>query len=77
MKELYQLIGVEENPGTAYHLQTDSQMERVNWEVEKYLHMFINHQQDDWVDWLPLAEFTYNNTVHEATGYTPFFPNKG
>jgi hypothetical protein len=47
MKELYQLIDVKGNPSTAYHLQTDRQMERVNREVEKYLQMFVNHQQDD------------------------------
>jgi hypothetical protein len=77
MKELYRLLGIEGNPSTAYHPQTDSQMERINQEVEKYLRMFTNHQQDDWMDWLPLAEFTYNNAVHEATGQTPFFLNKG
>jgi hypothetical protein len=39
--------------------------------------MYINHQQDDWADWLPLAEFSYNNSVNKVTGYTPFFLNKG
>jgi transposase InsO family protein len=77
MKELYQLLGIEGNPSTAYHPQTDGQMERMNWEMERYLRMFTNHQQDDWVDWLPLVEFAYNNAVHEATGQTPFFLNKG
>jgi transposase InsO family protein len=77
MKELYAMLGIEGNPSTAYHLQTDGQTKRTNWEVEKYLRMFTNHQQDDWVDWLPLVEFTYNNAVHEATGQTPFFLNKG
>jgi hypothetical protein len=45
--------------------------------VEKYLRMFVNNRQDDWVDWLPIAEFAYNNAVHEATGYSPFFLNRG
>jgi transposase InsO family protein len=72
MRELYKLLGIEGNPSTAYHPQTDGQTERVNREVEKYLRMFTNHQQDDWVDWLPIAEFAFNNTVHEATGQTPF-----
>jgi hypothetical protein len=39
--------------------------------------MFTNFQQDDWVDWLPLAEFTYNNVINESTGKTPFYMNKG
>jgi hypothetical protein len=77
MKELNLLLGIKGNPSTAYHLQTDGQTEHVNWEVRKYLRMFTNFQQDDWADWLPLAEFVYNNAVHESTGQTPFFLNRG
>jgi hypothetical protein len=77
MRELYKLLGVEGNPSTAYHLQTDGQTKRVNREVEKYLRMFTNHRQDNWADWLPLAEFVFNNAVHETMGQTPFFLNKG
>jgi hypothetical protein len=71
------MLRIEENSSTTYHPQTDGQMECVNCEVEKYLWMFVNQKQDDWVDWLPLAEFTYNNVKHEATSYSPFFLNKG
>jgi hypothetical protein len=39
--------------------------------------VYINYQQDNWVNLLPLAEFAYNNTAHLATQVTPFFANKG
>jgi transposase InsO family protein len=77
VRELYKLLRVKGNPSTAYHPQTDGQTERVNREVEKYLRTFVNHRQDKWADWLPLAEFAFNNAIHEATGQTPFFLNKG
>jgi transposase InsO family protein len=77
MQELYKLLGVEGNPSTAYHPQTNRQTKRINREVEKYLCMFVNHRQNNWADWLPLAQFAYNNAVHEATGFMPFFLNKG
>jgi hypothetical protein len=77
VKELYGMLGIKGNLSTAYHLQTDGQTERINREVEKYLRMFVDHWQDDWADWLPLAEFTYNNVKHEATGYSPFYLNRG
>src|SRR6266436_5516881 len=54
------------------HPQTDGQMEHVNQEIEAYLQVFVSHRQDDWADWLPLAEFAYNNKVHVATRWTPF-----
>jgi hypothetical protein len=77
MKELYSLLGIEGNPSMAYHPQTDGQTERMNREVGKFLRMFTNFQQDNWVNWLPLAEFTYNNAINESTGQTPFYLNKG
>jgi hypothetical protein len=43
MKDLYTLIRVEGNLSMAYHPQMDGQTERVNREVEKYLHMYISH----------------------------------
>lgn len=77
ISELYQSLGIEANPSTAYHPQTDGQTERINQEIEQYLRLFINYRQADWAEWLPLAAFSYNNKVHSTTGYTLFFVNKG
>src|SRR5260221_2104979 len=65
-------LGVKLTPSTTYHPQTDGQMEHMNQEIEAYLCIFISHQQDDWANWLPLAEFAYNNKIHVATCQTPF-----
>src|SRR5712664_4413920 len=70
--DLATLLGVKLTPSTSYHPQTDGQMEHVNQEIEAYLQVFMSHRQDDWADWLPLAEFAYNNKVHSATCWTPF-----
>ena len=76
-RSLCQLLGIKANLSTAYHPETDGQMERVNQILKQYLWVFINYQQDDWKHLLPLAEFAYNNTQHSATNVTPFFANKG
>lgn len=65
------------NLSTAFHPESDGQTERVNPVIEQYLRIYINYQQDDWGNRLPLAEFVYNNTPHDATGVSPFFANKG
>ena len=60
---------------TAYHPQTDEQIERVNQILEQYIPCIVNYQQDDWTDFLPFSEFAYNNTLHSSTKQTPFFSN--
>jgi len=46
MKELNNLLGIQTKLSTAYHSQTDGQMERINQELEQYLRIFINHRQE-------------------------------
>jgi hypothetical protein len=62
---------------SGYHLEGDSQTERLNQTLEQYLHIFCNYQQDNWSEILPLAEFTYNNSSSATTGIIPCFANKG
>src|SRR5882724_1301133 len=76
-RSLCQLLGINANLLMAYHPETDGQTERVNQILEQYLWVYINYQQDSWVNLLLLAEFACNNTSHSATMVTPFFANKG
>jgi hypothetical protein len=45
--------------------------------MEQYLRAYTNYMQNDWVNWLPMAEFAANNHVSETTKMTPFFANYG
>ena len=65
-------LSVQLNYSIAFHPQTDSQMERQNQIPEQYLRNYVNYQQNDWVFWLKLAEFAYNNLIHSSTGIAPF-----
>src|SRR5882672_7902731 len=76
-RSLFQLLGIKANLSMAYHPETDRQTEQVNQILEQYLRIYSNYQQDDWVKFLPLAEFAYNNTSHLATMVTPLFTNRG
>jgi len=77
MKELNNLLGIQTKLSTAYHPQTNGQTERVNQELEQYLRVFIDHRQEQWPDWLGMAEFAYNNKIHTATKTSPFKANYG
>lgn len=57
---------------SAYHPQTDGQTEKANHVIGTYLRAFSRHDPDNWDDTLPFGEFSYNASVHAATGKTPF-----
>ncbi|QRW10290.1 Retrotransposable element Tf2 protein [Ceratobasidium sp. AG-Ba] len=72
LKALYAKLGINPKFSTAFHPETDGITERTNQWLEGFLGSFCNYRQDDWVRWLPIAEFCHNNQVNSATGKTAF-----
>eukprot|EP00253_Pinus_taeda_P010896 PITA_10896 len=71
-KTLFFDLGSQLNINTAYHLQTDGQMEQVNQVVEDMLRAYVMQQPTLWEEYLHLVEFTYNNGYHTSTQISPF-----
>ena len=71
-KEVCRLLGIDQNISFTFHPQTDGQFEQTNQWVEQYLQIYGNFQQNNWVDWLPMAQFVYNSWLSHTTGFTPF-----
>ena len=57
---------------TAYHPQTDGQSERTIQTLEDMLRACIIDFGGSWDDYLPLAEFSYNNSYHSSLGMPPY-----
>ena len=71
-RAVFGLLGTRLAMSTAYHPQTDGQTERVNRVLEDVLRSYAT-SFTEWSDFLPLAEFALNNSVHASTTLTPFF----
>ena len=59
---------------TAAHPETDGQTERVNRVLEEILRSYA-HSFESWSEFLSMAEFAINNSVHASTSCTPFYVN--
>jgi len=49
----------------------------MNAVMEQYLRLYVNYLQDDWADWLPIAELASNNHTLQTMAVSPFFANLG
>ena len=52
-QQVSRALGIKRNLSTAFHPETDGQIERVNATLEQYLQAYCNYQQDNWKDLLP------------------------
>lgn len=75
-KNLYKIHGIIANLSTTFHLETDGQNEILNQEMERYLYIFVNYQQDDWSEKLVMTEFVANKNESASTKLSSFFAIK-
>ena len=71
-RELAHLLKYNLKLSSAYHPQTDGEMEKVNQKLEIYLSIFCDGHPEKWADLLPMAEFSYNSVIHSITNKSPF-----
>lgn len=73
MEELFQLTNTNHARSTAYHPQTNGQCERFNRTLAVMISKYVSAHHRDWDQFLQYVIFAYNSSVHETTGYSPFY----
>ena len=70
-QDLCAILGIRRLFTTAYHPQTNGRVERFNRTNLAGLRHFCSEHGRDWDRFSHAITFTYNDTVHRATGPTP------
>ena len=71
-KTLHAVLGTRLDLSTAFHPQTDGQSERTIQVLEDMLRACVIEFGGHWDSFLPLAEFSYNNSYHSSIDMAPF-----
>ena len=71
-KELQSAFGTRLNFSTAFHPQTNGQSERVIHVLEDMLRGYVLDFPGSWDRYIPLMEFTYNNSYQSSIGMAPY-----
>ena len=65
-------MGTQLNLSTAFHPQSDGQTERTIQTLEDMLRSCVIDFGGSWDTYLPLIEFSYNNSYHASIQMAPF-----
>ena len=71
LKRLAKRFRIKQFRTTAFYPQSNGTLERSHHVLGDYLKQFVA-KNSQWDDWLELAMFSYNASVHEATKCTPY-----
>ncbi len=71
--QLAALWGCRRISTTPRNPRSDGQVENQMRTMKDMLQAYIKENQSDWDEHLPLVAQAYNNTVNDATGFTPYF----
>lgn len=71
--EMLQLAGVNKSRTTPYHPMGNGQCERMNRTLGSMIRSLPPRSKAKWPQMLNTLTFAYNCTIHETTGFPPFF----
>ena len=71
-KKLQSALGTRLNFNTTFHPQTDGQSERLIQVLEDMLRGCVMEFIGSWDRYIPLIEFTYNNSYQSSIGMAPY-----
>ena len=68
-------MGTKLKYGTAYHPQSQGQVERMNAVVSQTLRCLMSDVTDlaKWIEYLPTVEMAVNSLPNRSTGYSPYY----
>lgn len=71
-KDTCKLLRIKNLSSTAYHHETLGSLENTHKSLGNYLRIQTAKTQNSWSSWINFWCFSYNNTVHTETKYTPY-----
>ena len=75
-ERLCERLSIEAKLSSTWHSKIDDQIERINDIMKQYLRVYVNYNQNDWLEWLLIIEFVKNNTIFNITKVSLFYVNK-
>ena len=75
-RRLCEKIDTKSKLSTAWHSKIDDQIENANANFKVYLKVYVNYNQDDWVDFLSFVEFEVNSIKSNSIELKSFLATK-
>lgn len=72
LNEMNTSLGIDHILCSPYHPESNGALERTHSSIKEFLRFYVDASKDSWDTFLPSAVFSFNNSVHATTNFTPF-----
>ena len=72
---LYYFLSIKQRLSNTFYLQINGLTKRQNSTIRVYFQAFVNFEQNNWIRFLLMARFAYNNTKNASIKYILFEHN--
>ena len=66
-QEMCKILGIHKTRTTPYRPQSDGMIERANRTIENMLSLFVDENQKNWDELIPLLRLAYRSSIHETS----------
>ena len=75
-QKLCEKINIKSKLFTAWHSKTNNQIENANADFKVYLKIYVNYNQNDWIDFLSFVEFEVSSIKSNSIELKSFLVTK-
>jgi len=73
---LYKKLEIKSKLSTVFYSEIDNQIENINTVFKQYFRAYIYYNQNNWINYLVIAEFVANSYISKSTDILLFFAIK-
>lgn len=70
-EQMAKLLEIKHIKTAPYHPQSNGAIERYHRTLGQHIRAYTQKQRENWHKYVKYFTFSYNNTIHSATGYSP------
>ena len=70
-QDVCEILEINHRTAAPYHPESIGALENTHKHLHNFLRIMVNERKSNWSEWVKYWTFSFNNSIHQSTGFTP------